>query len=39
MENIGAHTAATLDKAKDEDAQAHGFVTLRIKPKDGVCAK
>ena len=30
------HTDAALDKAKDEDAQAHGFVTLRIKPKDGV---
>lgn len=30
------HADATLDKAKDEDAQAHGFATLRIKPKEGV---
>lgn len=30
------HADATLDKAKDEDAQTNGFATLRIKPKDGV---
>ena len=30
------HADATQDKAKDEDARAHGFATLRVKPKEGV---
>ena len=33
------HADSAADKVKDEDAQAHGFVTLRIKPKDGVIAQ